>query len=140
MEHLPISGSETIEDGYEGETGNVYIESEAYYNHKALCWDAENGIMYIPYGKQEYRWSYTTEEDYSKFTAGIVALRVNKAEKSLSVAGEYIADSAESEVPEEFSRATYINGIVFGYSTNEGVLCSFDKDGQKQLESRNLNR
>ena len=132
-------GKYTI-DGYDGETGNVYIESEAYYNHKALCWDAENGIMYIPYGKQEYRWSYTTEEDYSKFTAGIVALRVNKAEKSLSVAGEYIADSAESEVPEEFSRATYINGIVFGYSTNEGVLCSFDKDGQKQLESRNLNR
>ncbi|MGN1316830.1 MAG: beta-propeller domain-containing protein [Acutalibacteraceae bacterium] len=131
-------GKYTI-SGYDGDGSGIYVESEAYYNHKALCWDEEKGIMYIPYSKWEYRWSYTDEDDYSKSTAGIVALKVNKAEKSLSVAGEYIANSAESEAPEDFSRATYINDTVFGYSTYSGMICSFDKSTQKQIESLDLN-
>lgn len=131
-------GKYTI-DGFDGDNRRVYIESEAYYNHKALCWDEQNGIMYIPYGKNEYRWSYTGEDDYSKSTAGIVALKVNKTEKSLSVAGEYIANSAETKAPEDFSRATYINDTVFGYSIYSGMLCSFEKSTQKHLESLEVN-
>ncbi len=126
--------------GYENDEAQVYVDSDAYYDHKALCWDAQNKIMYIPYSKNIHRWSYSDGENYNKTTAGIVALKVNEEEKVLKVAGEYIANSTDYAQPRELSRATYINDVIFGYSAQTGLLCSFDKDTQKQLDTLNISR
>lgn len=136
----PIECGKFTMSGYENEEALVYVESDAYYDHKALCWDAQNKIMYIPYSKNIHRWSYSDGENYNKTTAGIVALKVNDAEKTLKVVGEYIANSTDYAQPNEFSRTTYINDAIFGYSTYTGLLCSFDKGTQKQLDTLNVSR
>lgn len=126
--------------GFESDERAVYVESDAYYDHKALCWDAENKIMYIPYSKNVHVWASTEGKNYDKTIAGIVALKVNEEEKSLEVAGEYIANSTDYAQPDEFGRATYINDVIFGYSTYTGLLCSFDKETQKQMDTLNVSR
>lgn len=136
----PIECGKFTMSGYESDEAQVYVDSDAYYDHKALCWDAENKIMYVPYSKNVHRWAYSDGKNYNKTTAGIVALKVNEAEKSLKTAGDYIANSTDYAQPDEFSRATYINDVVFGYSTYTGLLCSFDKGTQKQLDTLNVSR
>ena len=136
----PVECGKFTMSGHESEERQVYVESEAFYDHKALCWDAENKIMYIPYTKNVHIWAYAEGENYSKTTAGIVALKVNEEEKTLKVAGDYIANGTDYAQPDEFSRATYINDVIFGYSTYTGLLCSFDKGTQKQLDTLNVSR
>ena len=136
----PVECGKFTMSGYDAEDRRVYVDSDAYYDHKALCWDAENKIMYITYSKNENQWSYSGEENYHKTTAGIVALKVNEAEKSLKAIGEYIANSTDYAQPDEFARATYINNVIFGYSRYTGLLCSFDKGTQKQLDTLNISR
>ncbi|MBE6800751.1 MAG: hypothetical protein E7529_06060 [Ruminococcaceae bacterium] len=136
----PVECGKFTMSGYENEEAQVYVDSDAYYDHKALCWDAQNKIMYIPYSKNIHRWSYSDGENYNKTTAGIVALKVNEAEKALTVVGEYIANSTDYAQPDEFARATYINNVIFGYSRYTGLLCSFDKGTQKQLDTLNISR
>lgn len=136
----PVECGKFTMSGYESDNKQVYVDSDAYYDHKALCWDEENKIMYIPYSKNEHQWAYSDEENYNKTTAGIVALKVNETEKTLKVAGEYIANSTDSALPDEFSRATYINDVIFGYSMYSGSLCSFDKGTQKQLDTLDVSR
>lgn len=136
----PVECGKFTMSGYDSANKRIYVDSEAYYDHKALCWDAENKIMYIPYSKNVHVWAYSGGANYNRTDAGIVALKVNEAEKALKVAGEYIANSTDYAQPDEFSRATYINDVVFGYSTYTGLLCSFDKGTQKQLDTLNVNR
>ncbi len=136
----PVECGKFIMSGYNAVNRQVYVDSDAYYDHKALCWDAENKIMYVPYRKTEHTWSSSSEEHFNKTTAGIVALKVDEEEKTLKVAGEYIANSTDYAQPDEFSRATYINDVIFGYSTYTGLLCSFDKGTQKQLDTLNISR
>lgn len=136
----PVECGKFTMSGYQGEERQVYVDSDAYYDHKALCWDAENKIMYIPYSKNVHIWAYAEGENYNKTTAGIVALKVNEEEKTLKTVGDYIANATAYAQPDEFSRATYINDVVFGYSTYTGLLCSFDKDTQKQLDTLNISR
>ncbi len=136
----PVECGKFTMSGYDAEDRRVYVDSDAYYDHKALCWDADNKTMYVPYSKNENQWSYSGEENYHKTTAGIVALKVNEAEKTLTVVGEYIANSTDYAQPDEFARATYINDVIFGYSRYTGLLCSFDKGTQKQLDTLNISR
>ena len=136
----PVECEKFTMSGYENDNRQVYVDSDAYYDHKALCWDSENKIMYIPYSKNEHQWAYSDGENYNKTTAGIVSLKVNEEEKTLKVAGEYIANATDYAQPDEFSRATYINDVIFGYSTYSGLLCTFDKGTQKQLDTLNVSR
>ncbi len=136
----PVECGKFTMSGYQNDEAQVYVDSDAYYDHKALCWDAENKIMYVPYSKSVHRWAYSDGKNYNKTTAGIVALKVNEAEKALTVVGEYIANSTDYAQPDEFARATYINDVIFGYSRYTGLLCSFDKGSQKQLDTLNVSR
>ena len=136
----PVECGKFTMEGYQGEDRQVYVDSDAYYDHKALCWDSENKIMYIPYSKNVHVWAYSEGANYNRTDAGIVALKVNEKEKTLKVAGDYIANATDYAQPDEFSRATYINDVIFGYSTYTGLLCSFDKDTQKQMDTLNISR
>lgn len=115
-----------------------YIDSQAYYTHKALCWDSADKIMYIPYGKSASstygNGSQTTEKAY----AGILAVSVDEDNKSLSSSSDYISNSMEHKDAASFERVTYIGDIVFGYSESERVITSFDKNTQKVLFSTEI--
>lgn len=136
----PVECGKFTMSGYNTENRQVYVDSDAFYDHKALCWDEENKIMYIPYSKNEHQWAYSDGKNYNKQTAGIVALKVNEAEKTLVNVGDYIANATDYAQPDEFSRATYINDVIFGYSRYTGLLCSFDKGTQKQSDTLNVSR
>ncbi len=136
----PVECGKFTMSGYETNEAQVYVDSEAYYDHKALCWDAQNKIMYIPYSKNVHRWAYNDGEYYNKTTAGIVAIKVDEEAKALETAGDYIANSTDYAQPDEFARTTYIEDVIFGYSRYTGLLCAFDKGTQKQLDTINVSR
>lgn len=121
--------------GVSTENKRIYFESAAFFNHKSLCWDSENGIMYIPYMRYEERWSYTEGESFEDSAAGILAVKVNEAQRSLSLEGEYsTVSSLKAGAYGSFSRVTYIGDTVFGYSEDFGKICSFDKESKIQLD------
>ena len=130
----PVECAKFTMSGYESDERQVYVDSDAYFDHKALCWDAENKIMYIPYTKNVHIWAYTEGKNYSKTTTGIVALKVNEEAKTLNTAGEYIANDNDFDPLDTLTRVTYINNIVFGFAQYDGLLCSFDKNTQMELD------
>ena len=130
----PVECGKFTMSGYESDERQVYVDSDAYYDHKALCWDAENKIMYIPYTKNVHIWAYTEGKNYSKTTTGIIALKVNEEAKALNTTGEYIANDNDFDPLDTFARVTYIDNIVFGLAQYDGLICSFDKGTQMTLD------
>lgn len=115
----------------------IYYYSEAFYSHKAMCWNSSENVMYIPYSKQDRIWASSNGEALSKTnTAGALAVRVDKQNKKLFIDGNYMCTSTEIGEAPEFSRVTFINESVFGYSqySNGGCLCAFDKATQQQTD------
>ncbi len=117
------------------ENRSGYVDSAAYSTHKALCWDNEEKIMYIPYGKCEETFVSYTDEYFSERSAGIIALKVDETVKSLSEVGSYIAQTDGDYWVPGFTRVTYINDIVFGFTQKKDVLYSFDKATCENLDS-----
>lgn len=121
--------------GVDSDSRSLWVDSEAYSTHKALCWDSENKIMYIPYTQRESIYAST---DYSNVTfkqfTGVIALKVSESEKTLEPVGQYIYKSDSDETGTNFTRATYIYDSVIAYDDYSGVLCSFDKTTQKQVD------
>lgn len=132
----PVECDKVTVNGVDSDYRWVYVNSAAYYTHKALCWDSSDNTMYIPYGKSEsVIASYDGSDFYQKDVAGIRAVTVDVNNKKLSTSADYISNSTEYENSFEFTRATYINDVVFGYSDADNILTSFDKNTQKQLHS-----
>ncbi len=115
-----------------------YIDSQAYYTHKALCWDNTEKIMYIPYGKQSTSTSGNSSHTSEKAYGGILAVTVDETNKKLSASSGYISNSTEYKNVTNFTRVTYIEEVVFGYSEYESIITSFDKGTQKVLFSTEL--
>ncbi len=121
----------------------TYIYSEAFYSHKALCWDSDDMVMYIPYGKQSRIWAASNGETLSRTnTAGIVAVKVNAQTKTLSTDGEYVFSSANIQDLAEFSRVTYIGDVIIGFNryVGGGIVCTFDKTTQTLSDTCQLNK
>ncbi len=135
----PIECDKITIDGLRTDNAMRYISSAAYYTHKALCWDGTSNTMYIPYGKSNRYWGTWSNEGFSsKDVAGILAVSVDENAKKLSQAADYLSNSTEFKNSADFSRATYIDNVIFGYSENDGLLISFDKNTQKQLYSLSI--
>ncbi len=136
----PKESAKITLDAVSSESLNSYIESDAFYTHKALCWDSENKTMYIPYYKNQYM--LTSPYDgvsLDRHTAGIMAVRVNEEAKTLESVGNYTVVPQTAYVG-GFSRTTYIGDVIFGYCQNEnGLLCSFDKTTGNLNASMTLN-
>lgn len=111
----------------------VYVNSMAYYDHKALCWNGEKNIMYIPYGK-DVRFSVGDEIE-SRNIGNILAVCVDETEKRFSDTANFVSNSTEHENADEFIRTTYSDGILYGFSSGHDMLISFDMNTQKQLYS-----
>ncbi len=132
----PVECDKVTVSGNNTDYRRVYVNSAAYHTHKAMCWDSKNNTMYIPYGKSEDLWTSYDGSDYShKDVSGILAVTVDVNNKKLSTSANYVSNSTEYKNSIEFTRATYINDILFGYSSADNILTSFDKTTQKQLYS-----
>ena len=131
----PVECDKFTIDGFSSDNKQIYVDSAAYYTHKALCWDGVNNTMYIPYGRSEFVWAtYDYSQSYDKFYAGVFAVAVDVNTKKLSKIGDYISNSSDYEVSSGFTRATYMGNVLFGYSEYENILESFDKNTQKSLD------
>lgn len=117
-----------------------YIDSAAYSDHKALCWDNEEKIMYIPFVKttevlanvDTYQYRITKE-------TGVIALKVDETNKELKLSATYKTEAKETmNYYPGFERSTYIDNIVFAFSHYDGTLCSFDKETAKAVDTVKL--
>ncbi len=132
----PVECDKIAISGVNNENRWIYVNSAAYYTHKALCWDKSSNTMYIPYGKTERIWASSNGYDtYHKQVAGVLAVKVDVNNKSLSTSADYVSNSTEYKNSIEFTRTTYMNNILFGYSDADNILSSFDKATQKHLYS-----
>ena len=111
-----------------------YVNSAAYSTHKALCWDAATDTMYIPYQKRTETWYYTSDSYSFKNVSGILAVKVNENEKTLEKSQNYPVTTTDHTLENGFNRATYIGDVVFGYSSHDCEIVSFNKGTQKQLD------
>ncbi len=139
----PVEADKIEINGMDSADRWMYIYSEAFYSHKALCWDNTEGIMYIPYGKQNRIWASSTGETLSRTNeAGILAVKVNIQDKKLSTDGNYAYKSKDD--PEalhsvyEFSRATYIGDVIIGYCYGE-CICTFKKGNESYVDMYKFN-
>ncbi len=115
----------------------TYIYSEAFYSHKALCWNGSEKVMYIPYGKQDRIWASTNGEELSKSnTAGILAVKVDTQNKRLLSDGNYMCTTTNMESLSDFSRVTYMGNVIMGFNqySDGGSICAFDKTTQMQTD------
>lgn len=137
----PKESAKITLDAYTSENLHSYIETDAYYTHKALCWDAKNKTMYIPYYKNQYVLTYYDYDGTAldRHTAGVLAVKVNENEKTLEKIGDYTVIPQTAYVG-GFSRVTYIDNVIYGYAQNEnGLLCAFDKATGNLNASMTLN-
>ncbi len=111
-----------------------YVTSEAYSTHKALCWDDATNTMYIPYKKGTETWYYTSDSYSFKNVSGILAVKVNENEKTLEKSQNYTVTTTDHTLENGFNRATYIGNVIFGYSSYDCEIVSFNKGTQKQLD------
>lgn len=112
------------ENGEDGSYRYSCIYSTAFYSHKALCFDYENGIVYVPFAKDESYYNPQTDESTWKNTGGVYAFKIDEKEKSVTLVNEY----TDSEITNAYSmRVTYTGDYVYAYDKGEGSVYSFDK-------------
>lgn len=126
-------------------TDNVFrsLTSAAFSDHKAVCWDSKNLIMYIPYSSvtevfYSEEGSYYSYSEYG-FYNSVLALKVDTengklikvngyGEKSQGGKDYYINERA-------VDRTTYIDNIVYSFAQYGSVITSFDKSTAKKISS-----
>ncbi len=115
-----------------------YLDCVAFYDHKAVCWDSKNLIMYIPY-RMTTEYMHTEDNSYrSEFnsTDNVIALKVNIKDGKLEKANNYIAGTGEDlRSYKTVNRATYIDDTIYSYSQFSSEICSFDKTTAEKLNS-----
>ena len=120
--------------GVYGGNFSRYVETAALYEHKAVCWDDVNRIMYLPF--MAYYDSWTNEYSYTNTrTAGVLAIKVDTAAKALENAGEYKIALADDERWDNLDRTTYIGSTVFGVISGTGTVYSFNKTTAEMIDT-----
>ena len=122
----PVECDKITVSAPQGENRYTYLQSEAYYTHKAMCWDAENAIMYVPYA--EMIDIYTTTGYEGVHYGNILAVKVDAVNKKLSDDGSCKVLTSDTDAYGSFCRVTYINNVVFGYVQDVNTFYSFDKE------------
>ncbi|MBR2875778.1 MAG: beta-propeller domain-containing protein [Clostridia bacterium] len=125
------------------ETDFHYIDSVALNDHKAVCWDSADLVMYIPY-IVNFEHSYTSEEGYNiafSSSDNVIALKIDVKNKKIKKLNNYQAGySDEVYKVEMVNRVTYTGDVVYSYSQGGNEICSFNKQTGEKLSSVNLNK
>ncbi len=130
----PVEADKIVMSGMAQNDMWSYVSSEAFYNHKALCYNSDENIMYIPYRKITTVIAYTEGRTaYDYYTSGILAVRVDAENKKLVSDGDYVVKDDDTFL-DGYNRATYIGDIIIGYSKYDSIMSSFNKTTQMELD------
>ncbi len=135
----PVEADKITLSGYREQRAWCYYSSDAFYSHKALCYDSEENIMYVPYGRNSAvinENTYRTEESNS---LGVIAVKIDSQNKKLRTEGEYKRNAATEESTFAFSRVTYIDNIIYALPDSRSFLTSFDKTTQIAVDEADIN-
>lgn len=102
-----------------------YINCDAWYNHKAMCWDGTNKIMYIPFNYNQcvYHPGYAL----NSYTGHVLAIKVDVDNKSLVEEADYTYVLSQDDYVSGFNRVTYIGDAIYALTDFPRELYSFDK-------------
>lgn len=129
-----IEGEE--KSGADGSYSSSYISSNAFYDHKALCFDENNGTVYVTYSKYERFYDPQSDLDTFSCTSGALSFKVNAEKKTLEHLNDYVVKSDDGGT--FISRVTYIGDTVYTFDKEGGTVFSYDKNSAKLLFECNL--
>lgn len=112
------------------------IYSSAFYSHKALCFDYENNIVYVPFGTDESSYDPNTGDSKYKNTSGVYAFKIDEKEKTVTLLSEYTSDAKEYFYYN--ARVTYTGAYVYLYEKDLGEMWSFNKAEDKIVSKLTL--
>ena len=119
-----------------------YLDCSAFYDHKAVCWDSKNLIMYIPY-RVTTEYMHTEDNSYrSEFykTDNVIALQVNTTKGELKKLNNYVVEKSDDYgYYKPVNRVTYIGETIYSYSQDGSEICSFNKASAEKLNTITLN-
>jgi len=119
-----------------------YLDCSAFYDHKAVCWDSKNLIMYIPY-RVTTEYMHTEDNSYrSDFykTDNVIALQVNTTTGELKKLNNYIVEKSDDYgYYKPVNRVTYIGDTIYSYSQDGSEICSFNKTTAEKYNTITLN-
>ena len=102
-----------------------YINCDAWYTHKAICWDSTNRIMYIPF--MYNRSIYTGNHALNSYVGHVLALSVDVEGKALVTVSDYAYNMSDDDYVSGFNRVTYIGNALYVYNDYPRSIYSFDK-------------
>lgn len=116
--------------GDDGSYSSKHIYSAALYSHKALCFDNENGIVYIPFISYEDYYNPTTSINTYTATSGAYSFKLDERGRTVTLLKEYIGYSGDEVTGSAgSSRVTFTGDYVYFYEQQEGEIASFEKSG-----------
>ena len=133
----PVECDKITVDAPQSENRYTYLQSDAYYNHKAMCWDAESSTMYVPYA--EMIDIYTTTGYENIHYGNILAVKVDGVNKKLVSDGAYKVLTSDGASYSSICRVTYIDNVIMGYVQDANTFYSFDKVTKNYLDKSIIN-
>lgn len=128
----PVECDKVTVSAPQSENRYTYLQSDAYYNHKAMCWDADSSTMYVPY--TEMIDVYTTTGYENIHYGNILAVKVDTVNKKLVSDGSYKVLTSDNKSYSSFCRVTYIDNVIMGYVQGDNTFYSFDKATKDYLD------
>lgn len=122
----------------DGSYSYSYVDSRAFYDHKAVCWDSENSVMYIPFEKSFDEYNPNTGVSKHGYSLGAMRISVDTENKTVGNTADY---EMKNRKPEEYGssdRVTYIGSRVYCLDNCNGVIYSFDMASAEQLSEIKL--
>ena len=134
----PVECDKITVSAPQGENNYTYLRCDAYYTHKALCWDDVNSVMYVPY--VEMIDIYTNTDYDHKEYSNILAVKVDAQNKKLISDKGYKVLTSEGDINSYggFSRVTYIDNVIMGYVQEGNAFYSFDKTTKEYFDKIKL--
>ena len=113
-----------------GTPDNMNVYSDAYYDHKAVCWDDANKILYFPMTVDKWLAVGGLDTHHTS----IAGLKIDTAANTFKEVKEYRYDNNEYD---QLNRCTYIDNLVYGFTADKVI--AFDKATAAELSALDFN-
>ena len=115
-----------LPDGY-----YAWLQSAAFFTHKAMCWDSKNNTMYVPYCINTDYYTGDSAQSYRIISsANILSVKVDTEKNKLISDITYTSNKSSAG----FQRVTYIDNVVIGFGYESGILQSFNKSTAEPID------